>query len=206
MRPSDQISEFVHSALQSGRSPDEIEAALAQAGWSEQERHAALGAWVTLPGDLPPVPRPRPYVSAREALLYGLVFISLGMVAWNLCDLGFRLVDLLLRDPNYSYYYWRGDMRWQMASLIAFTPVFLLLNQHIQRRSRMDQGVRRSLVRKWFASITLLISAIVLLGDLVYTIYALLNGDMTLRFTLKALIVAGVAGMVIGYYRDELDE
>ncbi|MDO5642473.1 MAG: DUF5671 domain-containing protein [Paracoccus sp. (in: a-proteobacteria)] len=206
MRPSEPISEFVRAALQSGRDPAEVEAALAQAGWSEQERSAALGAWMTQPGGLPPVPRPQPYVSAREALIYGLLFITLVAVAWNLCDLGFRLVDRLLPDGDYPPYYWRGDMRWQMASLIAFTPVFLFLNSRIQRRSRNDQGVRRSLVRKWFASITLLISVIVLLGDLVYTIYALLNGDMTLRFTLKALIVAGVAGLVIAYYRDELDE
>ncbi|MFD1795872.1 DUF5671 domain-containing protein [Paracoccus aurantiacus] len=205
MRPSEQITEFVHAALQSGRSRAEIDAALQSAGWSERERTNALDGWISAEG-LPPVPRPRPYVSAREALVYGLLFISLGVVAIHLVMLGFRLTDALLPDPDRIRPYRYAYMRWPISALIAFTPAFLLLNRAIQRRSAADQGHRRSLVRKWVASVTLLLATISLLGDLVATVYALLDGDMTLRFTIKALIVAGVAGLVFAYYRDELNE
>ena len=205
MRQSDQVAGFVRNALQSGRSSAEIDAALSAAGWSPQEREDALGAWVAADG-FPPVPRPRPYVSAREALLYGLLFISLGMIAFHLTQLGFRLIDALLPEDRDSLPYIRAGMRWPMAALITFTPVFLLLNNWVQRRTSADQGRRRSLVRKWFASITLLIAALTLMGDLVVTVYALLNGDITMRFALKALLVAAVAGLVVAYYRDELNE
>ena len=48
---------------------------------------------------------------------------------------------------------------------------------------------------------TLLFAAAVLLGDLVAVIYAFLSGDFTLQFALKALVVAGIAGGIFGYYR-----
>ncbi|WBU58914.1 DUF5671 domain-containing protein [Paracoccus albus] len=205
MRQSDQLAGFVRNALQSGRSSAEIDAALSDAGWSPREREDALSAWVEADG-FPPVPRPRPYVSAREALLYGLLFISLGMIAFHLTQLGFRLIDTLLPEDQDSLPYIRAGMRWPMAALITFTPVFLLLNNWIQRRTSADQGRRRSLVRKWFASITLLIAALTLMGDLVATVYALLNGEITMSFALKALLVAAVAGLVVAYYRDELND
>ncbi len=194
-----QIIEFAHQALSAGRSPAEIDQALTRAGWSDRERADALASWITAPG-MPPVPRPRPYLSAREALFYGLLFISLAVVAFQLCQLGFLLVDALIGPAG-------GDsgMNGPIATLITFTPVFLLLNRVTSRAVEREQG-RRSLVRQWCASITLLIAAVVLLSDLVAAVYMLLDGEMTLPFLLKALIVAAVAGLVIGYYRDEMHD
>ena len=199
-----QITEFVHSALEAGRSPAEIDAVLADAGWSERERADALATWIAVPG-MPPIPRPRPYLSAREALLYGLLFISLVVVAFQLCQLGFRLVDNLILPPGGVDGSTRRSLNGPMASLITFTPVFLLLNRIISRGPERELG-RRSLVRQWCASITLLIAAVVLLSDLVTAIYMLLDGEITLRFVLKALIVAAVAGLVIAYARGEMHE
>lgn len=39
-----QITDFVHTALEAGRSPTEIDTALADAGWSDRERADALAA------------------------------------------------------------------------------------------------------------------------------------------------------------------
>ena len=46
------------------------------------------------------VPNVTAYLSAREALLYGLLFISLAVVAFQLCQLGFGLVDNLVLPPG----------------------------------------------------------------------------------------------------------
>lgn len=205
MKPADQLSEFARQAVAEGHDRTAIAQALARAGWSHAEIADALDSWADEPG-LPPVPRPRPYVSAREALLYGLMFLSLGMVVWHVVQLGFAATDRLL--PAYGSYSGSDDsLRWSVASLIAFLPMFVILNRYVNRS--MDAAAparRRSLVRKWFASITLLIAAMALLGDLVYAIYALLNGDMTLRFLVKAGIVAVMGGLVLAYYRAEVDD
>lgn len=205
MKPADQLADFVRQGLEQGHSPAMLREALAGAGWSDSETNSALAAWTARPG-LPPVPRPRPYVSAREALLYGLLFISLGMVAWHIVSLGFVLVERLVPDPlDTGGDYWnRAGGRWSMAVLLAFVPVFLLANRAAGRRARDDVD-RRSIVRRWFAAITLMLAVLALLGDAVAAIYALLNGDLSLRFAAKVGLVALTALLVLAYYKDELD-
>ncbi|SDE65384.1 hypothetical protein SAMN05421538_10936 [Paracoccus isoporae] len=204
MAQNSELTDFVNAALGAGHDRDDIARALADAGWSERERREALEGWQMVAG-LPPVPRPRAYVSAREAVIYGLLFIALCVVAWHLCSLGFRVIDAVLPDPAALYPQGSGGMRWSMAALIVFTPVFALLNRHVAIQAAQDPGRRRSLVRRWFASVTLLICALTLLGDLVLTLYSFLDGELTPRLLAKSLLLAVVAGLVLAYYRDELD-
>ena len=52
----------------------------------------------------------------------------------------------------------------------------------------------------------LIVAVLVFLGDGIYVVYALLSGELTARFAAKAVLVAGVAALVLAYYRDELDD
>lgn len=205
MRATDHLTDFVRAGLAAGRGREELAGHLRDAGWSAREVAAALDAWAPVPG-LPPVPRPQAHVSAREALIYGLLFVLLGMIAWHICRLGFALIDAVvpdLADQGGSYY--KGSLRWSMATLIPVVPLFLWLNARVGRLTRADAGQRRSLVRKWFASVTLLIAALTLLGDLIAVLYALLSGELTPRFAAKAALIAVVGVLVVAYYRDEID-
>ncbi len=207
MRPADQLSQFVREALIAGRSRDEIARALSEAGWTESEVREALDTWVA-GAFLPPVPRPRPFLSAREAFVYGLMFLALATTAWHLVSLSFNMIDRCFPDPaqiERSYADLSG-MRFSIASLVVFLPLFLFLNQRTNAATQADPGKRRSLVRKWFGYITLFLASIALLGDLIAVVFALLNGDLTLRFAAKAAVVAAVAGAVFFYFRGELDD
>ena len=207
MRPSDQLAEFTRDALAAGKNRDDIRTALTQSGWAPNEGSEALDAWADI--DFPtPGPRPRPYVSAREAFFYGIMFVALAMTAWHLVALFHNLIDHWitdLRDENTGRYA-LSSTRWSIAALIVFTPTFLLLNRRTVQATKADPGKRRSGVRKWFGYVTLFLASISLLGDLMAVIYALLSGDLTLRFILKALVVAGVAGAIFAYFRQEADE
>ena len=205
MRAADQLAEFVRTGLAAGRDRIELADHLAAAGWSAREVTSALDGWQAVPG-LPPVPRPQPHVSARDALVYGLLFVLLGMIAWHICQLGFALIDRLVPDlTDMGGRTYNGALRWPMATLIPVVPLFLWLNARVARRTRADAGQRRSLVRKWFAAITLLIAALTLLGDVVAVLYALLSGELTPRFAAKAGLIAVVGLLVMAYYRDEID-
>lgn len=203
MRPAERLTEFVREALSQGQSREQIADALGAAGWAQPMIRNALDSWQDRPG-LPPIPRAAHYVSAREALVHGLLFLSLGMVICNLVSLGMRLIDALIADPLDLYGYGSSGMTWPIASLIVFLPAFLFMHRHVARHAGEEGG--RSLVRRWFAAITLLLALMALLGDAVYTIYALLNGDITLRFLLKALWVGLLAVLVLGYYRSEVND
>ena len=54
--------------------------------------------------------------------------------------------------------------------------------------------------------IGLLLAALTMLGDSIATIYALLTGDLTAQFVLKALVVLVVAGGIFAYYLRDLRE
>lgn len=203
MNNGDLISDFTRRALLSGNTPEQVSTALAQAGWSGDEIDAALEGWAVQPG-LPPIPRPRPYISAAEAMLYGLLFLSLAMISWHIVVIGFAVIERVLPDtlnPSRN----AGWLRWSVAAVTAFLPFFLYLTRRMNRPGKGDVTRRRSLVRKWVASVTLLIVALTLLGDLVAVVYAFLNGDLTAQFLAKAGFVALMGGLIFAYYRDELD-
>lgn len=206
MRPADQLSEFVADALKTGRSRAEIGDALRTAGWTQPEVAEALSAWADTPFT-PPVPRPRPYVSAREAFLYALMFLALAITAGQIVQLGFELIERWIPDVTEPS---RGSnvdaIRWSISTLVVFFPLFLILNARTNRAARDNEGLRRSAVRKWFGYITLFLAAITLLGNLIVVIYALLSGDLTARFIAKATLVAVTAGLVFLYYRGEMAE
>lgn len=204
MKATGPLSGFVHDALLAGRRQDDIRTALTDAGWSVKEVDSALGAWASLPG-LPPVPRPQPYVSAREALFFGLLFLSVVVMTFATCRLGFDLIGRALPDAQITMD--AVGVRSSVASILTFVPLFLILD----RRTRIGAvgdgtGPRRSLVRRWIASFALFIASLTLLGDLALAIFTLLNGELTLRFVLKSLLVALVAGLVLAYFREEMDE
>lgn len=205
MARRDDLAEFVRAGLAAGQGRDALAAALSAAGWSGREVAAALEGWADGGAGLPPVPRPQPYASARDALTFGLLFLLLGWICFHLVMIGFALLDTLLPDAADYYDPPRSSLRWSVATLIPTVPLFLWLTRRVAAATRGDAGRRRSLVRKWLASVTLLVAALTLLGDGVAVIYAALNGDLTARFAAKAALIAVVGAIALAYYRDEID-
>ena len=206
MRPSDQLAEFVGQALSAGKSREQISTALSDAGWSEGETSDALAAWSEA-AFTPPVPRPRAYVSAKEAFAYGLFFVSLGMIVWHTAALGFELINLWLDDSLADWNQFdEGMLRWSVASLIVFVPLFLILNLRVLAKAHKDPAHRRSAVRKWFGYVTLFLAALALAIDLIIAINAFIGGELTANFLAKTLLVAVLSGFVFLYYRHEMED
>lgn len=204
MAAADQLSDFVREALARGQDGARIRIVLGQAGWTPAEIEQALSAWQP-GGDLPPVPRPRPYVSAREAMLYALLMIALVLVCFHVLRLGFLVIDgaipdLADRGPANLW-----SMRFSIAAIIAFLPLFVALDYRMAQRVGGGGQRRRSQARRIFASITVLAAALVLLGDAVSVIHAFLSGDLTPRLAAKCALVAVMGLLVAACYREDLD-
>lgn len=204
MRASDHLADFVGHALTQGRSREEISAALSQAGWRPEETARALQAWAELPFT-PPVPRPRPQLSAAEAFGYACMFLALAMTTWHMVTLGFELIDLWLPDPADTGFYSAYTVRWSVAVLIVAMPLFVWTNARTVKAERADAGRRRSAVGRWFSYTALFLALLALSGDLVAAIFAVLDGDLTARFGAKVALVAAVAGLVALYFQSRLE-
>ena len=202
MAAGKELVSFVGDALRHGLPRDGLETALLAQGWTAAPARDALQASAAVECPIP-VPRPRPYLSAREAFIYLVLFTSLYLSAWHLGALAFRFIDYAFPDPAMTRIplaYLFQMMRWSISSLIIAFPLFLYMTQYVHRTTRADPTRRGSRVRKWRTYITLYIAAAVLIGDLTALIYNFLGGELTLRIALKILVVAVIAGSVLGYY------
>ncbi|SHI75513.1 hypothetical protein SAMN04488012_102483 [Palleronia salina] len=188
-----ELDRFVHAALSAGRDRADIASALRAAGWPGRDIDRALGAYHRS-DFLPPVPRPQPFVSGRDAFLYGLTFVALVVVVVNAVSLAFEAIEWALRDTG------RLRAEWRIAALAVFAPVFVALD----RRARGSD--RDSPMRKICAYAALFCASIVILADLVAVLALLLGGGLGAEVALKALAV-GIAAAAVGfYYRADLAE
>lgn len=195
MAVSKDLSRFTRDALVAGKTREEISTALTALGWAASEVQEALDAWAETP--FSPPPRPQSTVTARDFFIYALMFGVMIFGAVYLVQLFHALIDRVMDDESFRN---NTRIRWAMAVLIVTAPMFFWLTFRERAKLAADPALYRSAVRKWMIYLTLLISAAVLLGDLVAVIYAFLNGDFTMQFLLKAAVVGIVAGFIFLYH------
>ena len=192
---------FVREALAKGAGREAIENALAAAGWPAAQARSALNGYADVEFPVP-VPKPRPYLSAREAFLYLVLFATLYLTAYHLGSLLFDLINRAFPDPAMTEFGRQvgRSMRWSIASVIIAFPVFVYVARHLGRELARNPVKRLSAVRRWLTYLTLFLAATVLIGDMITLVYNVLGGELGIRFVLKVLVVAVIAGTIFGYY------
>ena len=197
------LTDFVKEALERGQARPAIRAALLDAGWRAEEVEESLSAFAETSFPIA-VPRPQTYLSAREAFFYLLFFIVLSVVAYNLGSLLFALIDTAVPDKTeQGVRYWGGpdtQIRAAIAGLVVGTPIFLWLARILLKARQNNPALQRSRIRKWLIYVSLVIAGTILVADAISVVYSFLSGELTLRFTLKALVVAAIAGAIFGYF------
>ncbi len=205
------LDTFIRDALNRGEPRDRIAAALVSAGWTQREVDSTLNDYAVTDLGMA-VPKPRPYVSAREAFLYLVLFILLGVVAWNLGSLLFALIDLAIYDeldnPYGDFFFGNRDyqIRAAIAGLVVGGPLFAWLALHIRKQRRTNPAMQRSVVRKWLTYVTLIIAACTLIGDVISLVYNFLAGELSTRLILKLLVVGILSGGVFFYFIRDAEE
>lgn len=144
--------------------------------------------------------------SPRDVFLYILLIIVLYASIGSLTALLFQYINVLFPDP---LEYGQGAfdvIRRSTATLIIVFPVYLFLAVLLSRDVAHHAEKAELRVRKWLLSLTLFLAALAIIGDLVTVLYNFLSGELSVRFTLKALSVLCIAGAVFGYYLWDIRE
>ncbi|MBU1289055.1 MAG: hypothetical protein KJ871_15180 [Alphaproteobacteria bacterium] len=203
------LVEFVKESLQQGQSREAIHGALAQAGWKSGEVDAALAVYSDVAFPVA-VPRPQPYLSARQAFLYLLFFILLGIVAFSLGSLLFALIDYGFPDKaeagGYTIRYRDAQVRSGISGVLVGTPIFLWLGYILRGARERSPELQRSRIRKWLTYLSLVIAGCTLVGDATSLVYNFLGGDLTTRFVLKSLVVGVIAGAIFTYFISDAEK
>jgi len=201
MAVTGELLEFVKDGLSRGMTREAIRDVLMRAGWARTQAEEALLAYADVESAVP-VPRPRPYVSARDVFTYLLLFATLYLSAYTLGCLVFDLIDLRFPDRA-SPRYWvslSSSIRWWSSLLLVSFPLLLFVAAHIARAVRLDPSKRSSRIRRQLTYVTLFITSSVLIGDATTLIYNVLGGELTTRFVLKVLVLGSIAGSAFAYW------
>lgn len=202
----EELIEFVKEGLRQGVPRAELREVLLRAGWPGEEVNAALASYAEVDGFPVPVPRPRPYTSAREVFMYLVLFTTLYLSAYNLGSLLFELIEIAFPDPaDLNAARFRDErIRWAISALVVAFPVFLYMTLLIGRSVRVDPTKRASKIRRHLTYLSLFVASCVLIGDVTALVYNALGGELTIRFVLKVLVVAAIAGTGFLYYLQQL--
>ena len=146
----------------------------------------------------------KPRVTPKDFFLWlgGMAFLYASVI--SLIALLFNYINVLLPDPSqYSDPYSSG-IRFAIASLIVAFPVYVLIMRLLHQDLRKNPEKKDLWVRKWLIYLTLFIAGITIAIDLVMLINTYLQGELTMRFAWKALVILCVIGAGFAYYAYEL--
>lgn len=144
-------------------------------------------------------------VSAKDFFLHLGVMVGLYASAIALGNLLFSVINQAYPAVTASYYYSSPNISLPVATLIIVFPIFLFLSYLLEREYRKEPKKEESWVRRWSVYITLFVSGLILVGDLVAVLYKFLDGqDLTAAFLLKALTVLTITVLVFGYHLQDI--
>ena len=109
--------------------------------------------------------------------------------------------------PDRLNFYYEGiaqSILWSSSVLIVSFPVRLLTTWLLAREFAAHPEKREVKIRKWLVYLTLFLSSVTIIGDLITLVYNFLNGELTLPFFLKILTVLIVASAIFVYFLIDL--
>ena len=92
-----------------------------------------------------------------------------------------------------------------MSLLVVLFPVYVYLARFIIKDTDRNPEKSELRVKKWLSYLTIFVALAAMIGVIISLIYNFLNGELTSRFALKALIVFAVSAFVLWWLRFNLN-
>jgi hypothetical protein len=138
--------------------------------------------------------------AAKFAFLYLLSLVSLVFVSTSVGMVIFQIINKFIEDPIHTEAFDQGVLKFAVAALIIAGPIYFLAARHINSNLEAGRLSLQSAIRRWLTYLILFIVSVVMIGWLIGMISSYMNGDLTLKFGLKALSSLAIAGIIAGYY------
>ena len=197
---------YIEERVRAGASKQAITEQLTAVGWSEDDAESAYaGALVAVGVPVPDGSTAGQHLkkaTTMDVVLNFFSFILLGVVATALGTLYFAIINHYFPDPlNASGYYGRSSaVHYAIAALIIAFPCYYFVVRFWFRRFRDDVAKTESGLTKWVTYLVLLIASVTIVGDLIAVLFTFFQGEISVRFFLKAVTILGIAGSVFGFY------
>lgn len=138
-------------------------------------------------------------VTPKDFFLHlgAIVALYAGVVA--LINLSFSIINYYFPD-NLAGYFYGNSIAWPISMLIVLTPIFYFIEWIIVKDIKTNPDKAYTWIRRWSIFLTLFITGIIIAGDFITIINTYLNGEIGLRFLLKAITVFVIASAIFKYY------
>jgi len=206
---SDNLKNYILGQIQAGKDKNAITEQLSSVGWSEEDIDSAYAKALVENGV--PIPESAKQklgakrASTVDTILSLFSFILLGTVIFSLGALWFAVINYYFPDSldntRYSYYrHFSDTIHYAISALIISYPLYYLSVKIWFKRFREEENKKESRLTKWVTYLVLLAVSITIVGDLITIVYTFLQGEISTRFFLKALVVLFIAGLTLGFY------
>jgi hypothetical protein len=129
--------------------------------------------------------------------LVSLVFSALGTGMILFQFINKKIIDLVSVYPGG---FDSGTLKFGISAVIIAAPIYFLMMWLINKSLLSGNLNKDSVVRKWLTYFILFVSSVVMIGWLIAVIYNFLDGELTARFILKALVAVSIAISIFGFY------
>lgn len=137
----------------------------------------------------------------KDVFFHLLATIMLYTSVYAVITLLFSCINILFPDALSFYYAGELDtIRLSTAILIVGFPVYMIMMMLIHRDIAVEPAKNDIAARKWLTYLTIFLAAIMIIADLITLLYNFLNGELSMRFLFKILVVLVIGAAVFGYY------
>lgn len=148
-------------------------------------------------------------VQGPKALFWYLtLFFTLCITAFNTGNVWFQFINKWVKQEISGGFaraaFSQGSLKFAVASLIVTGPIFFFVSYLIRKALKNGNLNPKNKIRVWTTYIILFISIAIAIGDLITTVFKVLDGDFTANFILKSLSILIIVGSIFTYYWLEL--
>ncbi len=139
---------------------------------------------------------------AKYAFWYFLSLVTLIVSAVAAGTVIFQIINKYIHEigETYSGLYVLSGLRMAVASLVIAAPIYCLTARKINKSVFLGYLKTDAGVRRWLTYFIMLAAAVVMIGYAISVLYSFLEGELTIKFILKALTVLVIAGGIFSYY------
>jgi hypothetical protein len=222
------LQEYITKAREKGHTDDRIKHDLVDAGWEASLVKAGLSG--TDDDLVPPPPPPSGHHAVSRAtqpvsvvqnlttrgLEYIIMFIALGVTALSLASLLHSNVNNLMGNGDSGTLGSNSAVPLATAALVVALPVLAILFLRLKKAEAADPDLHHDPSRKRAIQLTLVITFLIGLGNIIYFVYGLMTGGDNgpydynpagsqsatgpLGNAIHLIITLAIAGGIFAYY------
>jgi hypothetical protein len=213
---------YITNSIEAGASEGQIKNNLIAVGWSNEQIGGAYEQALINSGVPSPNSAKMASAMSQSAAVVGatkvkkssageismnlLSFVLLTIVATATGTLFHQIISkffpdaLVVTGSSYASQFSTGAIHYATAVLVVAYPVYYLIMYLWFRSFRRDENKEETQLTKTLTYLVLLITAVTILGNLIATVYTFLQGELSIRFFLKALTIFVISSLIFGFY------